>query len=334
MPGALECPWIEVVGMVSGEAEHRAYLEAQFPSVRAYASAEEFYDKEKPQAIFTTSDNRTGAAVVADAAARGLHVAKEKPMAASLKLAEEMLAAANRHGVRLMINWSTNWRPPYHLAKQLVDEGRIGKVWQVHNRAGHGGPPADYKRRDPISRVGWGWLIDGDLNGAGAYIDFCCYGAVLSRWFMGQPSRVMAMGGRYVQNFFTVEDNAVLLMGYPKGHSIVEATWSQPAVPARLPMMIYGSEGSIAVYPEGEVQLATRGATAGTPKVETFQAPELPPQYASGPAYFAWCLLHEKPFEGLVNPEISRDAQEVLEAGLISMKTGEAVGLPLASFLD
>lgn len=333
MPGALNCPWVDVVGMVSGEDEHREYLRTLFPSVRAYATAEEFYDKEKPQAIFTVSDNRVGAAVVADAAARGIHVAKEKPMAATLKLAEQMIAVTNKLGVRLMINWSTNWRPPYHLAKKLVDEGRIGQVWQIHNRAGHGGPPEDYLHRDPVSRIGWGWLIDREANGGGAFVDFCCYGAVLSRWFMGQPSRVMAMGGRYFKNFFTVEDNAVLLMGYPKGHSILEGTWTQPAVPARAPMMIYGSDGSIAVFADGEVQLATRGADARNPKVETFSAPALPAHYASGAAYFTWCLLNDKPFEGIVNPEMSRDAQEVLEAGLISMKTGKEVGLPLSSFL-
>ena len=44
-----------------------------------------------------------------------------------------------------MVNWPTNWSPAYHHAKKLVDDGRIGRVWQVHHRSGHGGPPADYQ---------------------------------------------------------------------------------------------------------------------------------------------------------------------------------------------
>ena len=167
------------------------------------------------QAIITCADNLRAAEVVAEAAERGVHVMKEKPMAATLAVAEQMATTAARHGVRLMINWPSNWSPAIHHAKTLVDEGRIGRVWQVHHRAGHGGPPPDYLARGPVARVGWGWLIERETNGGGAAIDFCSYGAVLSRWIMGQPSRVTGMGGRYSKDFFTVDDNAIMILGYP-----------------------------------------------------------------------------------------------------------------------
>jgi predicted dehydrogenase len=339
MKASLECPTAEVVGMVVDDAEHREFLSKEFSGVTVYESAAALYEQARPQAIITCRDNRNAAAVVAEAADRGVHVMKEKPMAASLSLADEMLTTANRHGVRLMVNWPTNWAPAFHHAKRLVDEGAIGRVWQVYSRSGHGGPPADYLRRDPIARVGWGWLIDADLNGGGAYIDFCSYGAVTSRWFMGQPSRVMAMGGRYSKDFFTVDDNAILVLGYPKGHSVCEGTWTQPAVPVRIPLMIYGTEGAIAVSGAREVQLARRpqpGDSRGArgADTETIEAPPLPEHYASAPAYFTHCLLEDRPFEGIVSPELGRDAQEILEAGLISMAGGEEVGLPLKSFLQ
>src|SRR3546814_14168338 len=41
------------------------------------------------------------------------------------------------------------------------------------------------------------WLIDRERNGGGAAVDFCSYGPALSRWIMGQPSRVSGVGGRY-----------------------------------------------------------------------------------------------------------------------------------------
>lgn len=333
MRAALECPTAEVVGMVVDDDEHRAFLANRFSGVTVYASAEELYEKGAPQAIVTCRDNKHAVEVVAEAAVRGLPAMKEKPMAATLALAERMVATTNRYGTRLMINWPTNWQPAFHYAKQLVDEGRIGQVWQVHSRSGHGGPPADYLKRDPVARIGWGWLIDRELDGGGAYIDFCSYGAVMSRWIMGQPSRVVALGGRYSKDFFTVDDNAVLVLGYPKGHSVCEGTWTQPAVPVRIPTMIYGTEGAIALTGSDEVQLARRGA-GGQPETETLKAPALPAQYASAPAYFTHCLLHDQPFEGIVNPAIARDAQEVLEAGIRSMASGREVGLPLPSFLE
>lgn len=327
---ANEVPRAAVVGLSESDGELRNYLAERFPGLAVYATAEELYEKGKPEAIITCADNQAAADVIADAAARGIHIMKEKPMAADLRLADRMATAAARHGVRLMINWPTAWQPALHLAKKLVDEGAIGSVWQIYFRNGHGGPPKDYASRGPVDRVGWGWLIDRERNGGGAFVDFCSYGAALSRWFMGQPSRVVALGGRYSKDFFTVEDNAILILGYPKGHSVCEGTWSQPATPIRVPIMIYGTEGTIAVTGAAELKIATRG----NPQGETIAAPPLPDHFRSGPAYFVDRILNDQPFDGLVSVEISRDAQEILEAGSRSMASGTEIGLPLKAFLE
>jgi predicted dehydrogenase len=332
---ALECPAAEVVGMAIGDDELRAYWAGEHPGVPAFADAGSLYASVAPTAIITCADNAGAAEVVAEAAERGVHVMKEKPMAASLALADVMATTAARHGTRLMVNWPTAWSPALHEAKRLIDAGRIGRVWQVHHRAGHGGPPANYAALGPTARVGWGWLIDRERNGGGAFIDFCSYGAVLSRWLMGQPSRVMAMGGRYAKDFFTVDDNAILLLGYPRGHAVCEGSWTQPAVAARIPTMIYGDAGSIAITSPTELTVAVPHPSGerGAVETETIQAPALPDHQQSGPAYFTHCLLHGRPFEGIVSADASRDAQEILEAGLESMALGQEVGLPLKAFL-
>lgn len=334
LQSAFDCPEAEVVGLAEPDAELRGFFASEFPSLAVFASADELYERARPEAIITCADNRAAAEVVAEAAARGVHVMKEKPMAANLALANRMATTAARAGIRLMVNWPTNWQPAIHHLKRLVDEGRIGPVWQVHYRAGHGGPPADYARRGPISRVGWGWLIDRERNGGGAFIDFCSYGAVLSRWIMGQPSRVVALGGRYVKNFFTVDDNAILVLGYPRGHSVCEATWTQPAAAVRVPLLVYGTEGSIAVTGPNEITLATRkSGSSGPAEPEIVSCPPLPDHYRSGPAYFVHQLLAEQPFEGIVSAELSRDAQEILQAGQLAMAEGREIGLPLKAFL-
>jgi predicted dehydrogenase len=300
LDSAVASPTAEVVGMSIADDELRAHFEKKHSGVSAYRSDEELYDKAKPEAIITCADNVRSAEVIADAAERGVHVMKEKPMAANLELAEEMLTTAARYGVRLMVNWPTNWSPAIHHAKRLVDEGRIGAVWQVHHRAGHGGPPAGYQTQGPVARVGWGWLIEREQNGGGAAIDFCSYGAVLSRWIMGQPNRVMGLGGRYAKDFFTVEDNAVMVLGYPRGHSICEATWTQPAVPTRIPAMIYGTDGAIAITEQTELQLANRGQSGerSSTDTETIGSPALPDDCRSAPDYFTSCLLRDRPFRG------------------------------------
>ena len=335
LQSALECPTAEVVGMVIEDPELRAFFAEKYSGVAVFETAEALYDSAQPAAIVTCADNLHAADVIADAASRGIHVMKEKPMAASLDVAERMATTAVRQDVRLMINWPTNWSPANHHAKQLIEAGEIGAVWQVHHRAGHGGPPATYMNGGPVGRVGWGWLVDRERNGGGAAIDFCSYGAVLSRWIMGQPSRVLAMGGRYSKEFFTVEDNAVMILGYPRGHSICEATWTQPAVPVQIPPMIYGDKGAIAVTGQKELKVANQGGPGESSSRDgrAVEVPALPEHYTSAVAYFTYCLLHDEPFEGMVDPRISRDAQEILEAGMSSMATGAEVTLPLSSFL-
>ena len=336
LESALTSPTAEVVGISVADDELRSHFEKLHPEVPAFASDEEFYEKTQPEAIITCADNRRAGDVVAEAAERGVHVMKEKPMAADVLVAERMATTAARHGIRLMVNWPTNWRAGIHTAKRLVDEGQVGRVLGIYNRAGHGGPPADYARQGPIARVGWGWLVEKDTNGGGAAVDFCSYGAAMSRWFMGQPSHVVAHGGRFSKEFFTVEDNGIMVLGYPRGHSVVEGTWTQPAVPAPLPTMIYGEKGSIALTGPDSVQLANVGAAGERVSNETKTvAPDaLPAHYRSGPDYFTYCLVHDLPFEGLVSPEVSRDTQEILDAGLRSMATGRRVGLPLATFVN
>ncbi|MCL4508336.1 MAG: Gfo/Idh/MocA family oxidoreductase [Chloroflexi bacterium] len=330
LQSALACDEAEVVGLAEEDTELRDHLARRFPGLAVFASSEELYAAAQPEAIITCADNRHAATIVEDAAARGLHVMKEKPLAATLELGERMLVAAAWAGVRLMVNWPINWQPALHFAKQLVDDGHIGDVWQVRYRAGHGGPPRDYRERGPVARVGWGWLIDREQNGGGALIDFCSYGAALSRWLMGQPTRVVAVGGRYSKDFFTVEDNAVIILRYHHGHSICEGTWTQPATPLPTPLVIYGTRGTIAVTGATEVNVAVVPQGGGSATTETLSAPALPAYFASGPAHFVHCILTGEPFAGIVDPDIARDTQEVLDAGLQSIELGTEISLPLS----
>jgi predicted dehydrogenase len=330
LASAISSPTAEVVGFSISDDELRRHFTAIYPDLGAFADDDELYEETSPEAIVTCADNRATARVVAKAAERGVHIMTEKPLAADLAEAREMAAAADLHGVRLMVNWKTSWYRALHCAKNLVDEGRIGRLLGIYHRDGHGGPPAGYAAAGPVDRVGWGWIIDHNANGGGAAVDFCCYGAAISRWFMGQPTHVQGYGGNYAKDFFTVEDNGIMVLGYPRGHSVVEGTWSQPGIPVRVPTMIYGEKGAIAVMSPSELRLAVGvpGKLAST-EAEVVVPSPLPAHFRSGPDYFTYALLHETPFEGMSSLEVSLDAQEILEAGLRSMASGERLELPL-----
>ena len=69
------------------------------------------------------------------AAAAGKHILVEKPMALSEAEAQDMVAAADRAGVRLSVGQSTRYGAAHQKAKALLSEGCIGRAVNVlHQR--------------------------------------------------------------------------------------------------------------------------------------------------------------------------------------------------------
>ncbi len=298
---------------------------------RTYLSYEELLDKERPEAVLVYLPNGAKAEVVEMAANRGIHIWLEKPFAARLAQAERMLAAARANGVLLMVNWPTAWHPAIVHALELARQGVVGEIFQVRVRMGHTGP-----KEYGCSEYFWRWLYDRHLNGAGAYIDYCCYGANIIRYLLGQPTRVMAMAGRLQKTYITVDDNAVLLTRHHHAIGIAEASWTQVGQRPTGGPIIYGSDGVIIVHREGgtreghvvrtgQVEVITRQKPQG----EIIDPPELPVGRRSATEFFLRALETGEPITGLCSDLIARDTQEILEAGLIAIETGQEVSLPL-----
>jgi predicted dehydrogenase len=273
-------------------------------------------------AVYIFGDNATGADLAVMAAEYGLHVLVEKPMAADLDGANQMLAAARTAGTLLMVNWPFAWWPQLQKAMSMAHAGEIGQLFSVKYRSAHAGP-----KELGCTPYFYNWLYDAELNGAGALMDYCCYGAALARFMLGQPSRVIGVVGHLLKDYVTVDDNAVIVMQWPRAIAITEASWTQIGHMTSYVAVIYGSEGTLVVEPgqNGRLLLATREHEDG---IEV-EAPPLPPEMQSATAYFLSRIVNGLPGEGLCSAEVSRDAQEILEAGLLSSLRGEAVSLPL-----
>lgn len=289
-----------------------------------YDDYEALLEQEQPDAVFGFTATAHHADVVELCAPRGVHVMVEKPMAATLAQADRMLAAARKAGTRLMVNWPTAWNARLLTARRLVDEGRIGRVWQITWRGGHCGP-------DELgcSDAFCGFLFDKDLNGAGAFNDYGGYGAGICVWFLGSPHSVVGVAGRLLKTHLPVDDNGGMFLRYPNALCRLEMTWTE-AVPHQPPhdIVIYGTEGTI-VSGTQEVLLYTRGRK----EAEAVAPDALPEGRRNGPEYFLACIRKGEDPVGLTNPDLSRGAQEIMEAGLISATTGSAVALPVEDHL-
>ena len=312
-------PKVELVAAGDPNAPLRERSRQEFGVARVYESWQEMLEREELDIVQAASENSAAAPIVDACAARGIHVVSEKPMAATLDQADRMLRAAREADIRLLINWPTAWHPPIVEWMRRIEAGDIGHVTSVKYRSAHNGP-----KEIGCSPYFWGWLYDADKNGAGALMDYCGYAADFAACLLGLPSQVTGMRGVFVKDYPVPDDNAIIVMRYPHAFGIAEASWTQtvPHAEGANPVA-YGTGGSLAVS-QGQVLWQRPGQST-----ETITPPELTPPYRNAPEYLLHCLETGRPIEGLCSPKTSRDAQEILEAGLRSADTGQTLSLPL-----
>jgi myo-inositol 2-dehydrogenase/D-chiro-inositol 1-dehydrogenase len=168
-----------------------------------------------------------------DAAAAGKHVVCEKPLCRTLDEADRMIAACREAGVLLLYAEELCFAPKYVRAKQLVDEGALGRVFLVKQSEEHFGP------HEP-------WFWDVNRAGGGVLLDMGCHSIEYARWVFGKPAvkSVTARLGCYVhQDKTRGEDHSFCVVDYEgERMALAENSWAkQGGVDDRCE--IYGSAG-------------------------------------------------------------------------------------------
>ncbi len=93
---------------------------------------------------------------VVTAAESGKHVLTEKPMAISLKEVDDMIEAAQKNNVCLMVGQVLRFREANKKAKQLIKEGKIGEPCNmIRRRFGRSQEFRSEWARDPEKAGGW-----------------------------------------------------------------------------------------------------------------------------------------------------------------------------------
>jgi predicted dehydrogenase len=234
--------------------------------------------------VCTPGDLHAEVAIAALAA--GKHVLCEKPLANTLAEAEAMAAAAARaaaRGVRAMIGFNYRRVPAVALARQLVTEGRIGRIRHVR---------ASYLQDwlvDPSFPLTW--RLQADRAGSGALGDLGAHIVDLAQYLSGEliadvsaatatfvPERPLAQapggtaeapggtaeapGGSPRSGPVTVDDAAIFTGRLPSGAlASFEATRFATGHKNELRIELNGDRGSLAFDLErlNELQFYDRG---------------------------------------------------------------------------
>jgi predicted dehydrogenase len=167
----------------------------------------------------------------------GKHVMCEKPMGRTPDECARMIAAAEKAGRVLAVGHVLRFWPEYVLIKEMIDDGRYGKVTS-----------ATLTRLSP--RPGWtweNWILDESRSG-GAPLDLHIHDADTVQWFFGRPERVTAVGAEEAKAM----GHITAAYHWADGPAVVaEGGWDYPAsFPFRM-------EASL-VFEKAAVEFSTR----------------------------------------------------------------------------
>jgi predicted dehydrogenase len=235
---------VTLVGIAEPNAKLAANYAARYhlPSSIIYTDIEKMLDETRPQAVVTYTSTFDHLQVTRACAARGIDVMMEKPMAISNEHASAIAEAAKKANIHVLVNYQTTWDPVNTLARNtIIEQNTIGEIRKIVFYKGHSGP-----KEIGCSAEFLQWLTDPNLNGGGALFDFGCYGANLATWFLNnqRPLSITAVTRQTKPDIYTkVDDDATVILTYPKTQVIIMASWSWPY--GRDNIEIYGTAGSI-----------------------------------------------------------------------------------------
>ena len=284
-----------------------------------HADLEEMLRTTNPQAVLVYSSTFDHRKIVELCARHHIAVMMEKPLAVSLQDAQAIERAAREGKIQVLVNYETSWYRSNHAMYEVVRAGAIGDVRKVVVHDGHHGP-----KEIGVSPEFLKWLTDPRLNGGGALFDFGCYGADLMTWLMNgeRPLSVTAVTQQIKPEVYPhVDDQATIILTYPKAQAIVQASWNWPF--DRKDMEVYGRTGYVITVGRDDLKVRR----AGEKEEQSITAKQVPFPYGDSLTYLRAVVLDGLKPDSLSSLETNVIVTEILDAARQSAATGKTVNL-------
>jgi myo-inositol 2-dehydrogenase/D-chiro-inositol 1-dehydrogenase len=146
--------------------------------------------------IDIASPNDTHAEIAIAAAKAGKMVMCEKPLGRNARESEAMVKAVDEAGAPNMVWYNYRRVPAVTLAKQLIDEGRLGRIF--HYRAKF---LQDWTISSELPQGGEGlWRLDANVAGSGVTGDLLAHCIDTAMWLNGEIDEVSAMTETFIKS--------------------------------------------------------------------------------------------------------------------------------------
>ncbi len=242
----------QLVCVADVSAAARARAEAL--GARAFADVEAMLAREPLDALYVATPNHLHLAPVRAAAAAGVAVLCEKPMAASLADAEAMARAVGEAGGLYGTAFDQRHHPAHLALRGAVAAGAIGRPSAVRIVYCCWVDPL---WRPPGQAVQANWRTDPRQAGGGAVVDLAPHGLDLVQALLGEPVERLHMGLQRRVHDYAVEDGGLVAGRTASGVLVsLHVAYNCPEALPRRRLEVVGEHGQLTA-------IDTMGQTAG-----------------------------------------------------------------------
>ncbi len=212
LPAMGKSKYSKPVALVSGDRAKALKIAAQYgikpSSVYDYSTYDQLAQNPEVKVIYIVLPNAQHAEFTIRGAKAGKHILCEKPMATSVKECQQMIAACNAAGVKLMIAYRSQYEPYDRAMIKMIRAGKFGKLKQyVATNTQNQGDPTQ-------------WRLKRALAGGGCMPDVGVYCLNAARFLSGEePTEVFAttQQPRDDPRFAEVESSCQVIAKFPSG---------------------------------------------------------------------------------------------------------------------
>jgi len=216
----------------------------------------------------------------------GKDIFLEKPIARNVKEAREIVSAAKKKPVELMMGYPHRFNTPFSKLKGKIESGVLGDVEIAHATFISSGPffhRAVDNAPSPVPE----WWFDKELTGGGALVDLGCHLINLLRWYFGEITAIRS----YLGHRFNIdlEDHAICIAQFESGATgAISVGWFSQEYQLKVDVLGSVAHASAQHRPENRLVAAGQMLTTGTSEFHRPHLAEL--------QYFVDCLIrHLKP---------------------------------------
>ncbi|WP_434636036.1 Gfo/Idh/MocA family protein [Klebsiella sp. I138] len=195
-------PQAELVALADPSPQAQSL--AQSLGAAWYGSVESLLDTERPQGVINATPNILHVPCALACIERGIPVLVEKPVADSPERARELVDAAARHRVPVLVGHHRRHNALIAAAKALIDSGELGQIVTVS---------AHWILQKPDDYFDIAWRRE---PGAGPLLVNLVHDIDLMRYLFGEIEQVQALTAHAVRRFSN-EDSAVVNLRFTSG---------------------------------------------------------------------------------------------------------------------